>query len=60
MSVFDERYRVVIIEGHHLLIRGTLTGDVLTIINPEPGTAHHPRRRPAGEIDCFDRPSTGL
>ncbi len=40
-SIFDERYRVVAIDGDRLVIRGILTGDVLTIINPEPGDATH-------------------
>jgi hypothetical protein len=32
MSIFDERYRVVAVEGDHLLVRGVLSGEVLTII----------------------------
>ncbi len=36
MSIFDERYRVVSIEGDRLRIRGVLSGNVLTIVNPEP------------------------
>ena len=31
MSIFDEKYRVVAIESDHLLIRGVVSGKVLTI-----------------------------
>src|ERR1700730_198933 len=36
MTVFDERYRVVKVEGDRLLVRGVHSGDVLTIFNSEP------------------------
>jgi len=35
-SVFEEHYRVVAVERNRLLVRGILSGEVLTIINPEP------------------------
>jgi hypothetical protein len=38
MSIFDEQYRVIAIEGDRLVIRGILSGDVLTIVNFEPET----------------------
>jgi len=58
MSIFDERYRVVAIEGDRLLIRGILTGDVLTIINPEPETPLTPEEYPAGKLIALTDPST--
>ena len=36
MSVFDEKYRVVGIDGNRLLVRGVHSGDVLSILNSEP------------------------
>ena len=36
MSIFDEKYRVVGVEHDRLMVRGVQTGEVLTIINPEP------------------------
>jgi hypothetical protein len=42
MSIFDEQYRVVAVESDRLLVRGILSGDVLTIINPEPETCLTP------------------
>jgi hypothetical protein len=41
MSIFDEQYRVVAVESDRLLVRGILSGDVLTIINTEPETPSH-------------------
>jgi hypothetical protein len=35
-SIFDEKYRVVSVQADRLLIRGVLSGEVLTIMNPEP------------------------
>ena len=35
MSIFDEEYRVIAIEGDSLVIQGILTGNILTITNPE-------------------------
>jgi hypothetical protein len=35
-SLFDQQYRVVAVESDRLLIRGILSGDVLTIVNSEP------------------------
>jgi hypothetical protein len=37
-SIFEERYRVVSVESDRLLVRGVLSGEMLTIINPEPET----------------------
>jgi hypothetical protein len=33
-SIFEERYRVVAVESDRLLIRGVLSVEMLTIINP--------------------------
>ena len=35
MSLFDEKYRVVSVEGGRLLVRGIHSGDELTIRNSE-------------------------
>jgi len=57
MSVFDEQYRVVAIEGDRLLIRGVLTGDVLTIVNPEPETPLTQEDYPLGKLIALTDPS---
>lgn len=57
MSIFDERYRVVAIEGDRLVIRGMLSGQVLTIINPEPATPLTPEDYPPGKLIALTDPS---
>ncbi len=57
MSIFHERYRVVAIEGDRLLIRGVLTGDVLTIVNPAPETPLSHEDYPLGKLIALSDPS---
>jgi len=57
MSIFDEQYRVVAIEGDHLLIRGILSGVVLTIVNPEPETPLTLDDYPPGKLIVLTDPS---
>jgi hypothetical protein len=57
MSIFDERYRVVAIEGDRLFIRGVLSGDVLTIVNPEPETPLTREDYPLGKLIALTDPS---
>jgi hypothetical protein len=56
-SIFDEKYRVVAIEGDRLLIRGTLSGAVLTILNPEPETPLTQEDYPVGKLIALTDPS---
>jgi hypothetical protein len=58
MSIFDERYRVVAIEGDRLLIRGVRSGDVLTIVNPQPETPLSHEDFPLGKLIALTDPST--
>ena len=57
MSVFDEKYRVVAIEGDRLVIRGVSSGDVLTIVNPEPETPLTHLDYPVGKLIALTDPS---
>ena len=57
MSIFDEQYRVVAIAGDSLVIRGILSGEVLTIVNPEPGTPLTPEEYPPGKLIALTDPS---
>lgn len=56
-SIFDEQYRVVAIEPDRLVIRGVLSGHVLTIINPEPETPLDPEDYPLGKLIALTDPS---
>ena len=57
MSIFDEEYRVVAIEGDCLLIRGVVSGEVLTIVNPEPDTPLTHEDYPPGKLIALTDPS---
>ncbi len=58
MSIFDEQYRVVAVEGDRLLIRGILSGEVLTIINTAPETPLRQEDYPLGKLIALTDPST--
>jgi hypothetical protein len=57
MSIFDEQYRVVAIESDRLVIRGILSGHVLTILNPEPEAPLTPEDYPLGKLIALSDPS---
>lgn len=56
-EIFDEDYRVVSVEGHRLTIRGIRSGEVLTIINPDPATPLTPTEFPQGKLIALTDPS---
>jgi len=58
MSIFDERYRVVSVEGDRLRVRGILSGEELTIINPEPDIPLSHEEYPPGKLISLTDPST--
>jgi hypothetical protein len=58
MSIFDEQYRVIAVESDRLLVRGILSGEVLTIINPEPETPLTQEDYPAGKLIALTDPLT--
>ncbi|HXO31403.1 MAG TPA: hypothetical protein VN901_03505 [Candidatus Acidoferrales bacterium] len=60
MSIFDEKYRVVSVEGDRLMVRGVHTGDVLTIINPEPEIPISRDDYPVGKLIALTDPSNKL
>ena len=57
-SIFDEQYRVVAIESNRLVVRGILSGEVLTIINPEPETPLSQKDFPPGKLIALSDPSS--
>jgi hypothetical protein len=54
-SIFDEQYRVVAVEGARLLVRGILSGEMLTILNPE--TPLNQEDYPIGKLIALTDPS---
>lgn len=57
MSVFDEKYRVVGVEGDRLLLRGVHSGDVLTILNSEPQIPLTQEEYPVGKLIALTDPA---
>jgi len=57
MSIFDEKYRVVGIENDRLHVRGVHTGDVLTILNPQPEFPISQEDYPVGKLIALTDPS---
>jgi hypothetical protein len=37
-ATFQEQHRVIAVDGDHVLIRGVQSGQILTIVNPQPET----------------------
>jgi hypothetical protein len=57
-SLFDQQYRVVAVEGDRMFVRGIRSGEVLTIINPEPETPLTREDYPPGKLIALSDPST--
>ena len=57
-SIFSEQYRVVSAQSDRLLVRGILSGEVLTILNPEPETPLNQADFPPGKLIALSDPST--
>jgi hypothetical protein len=57
MSVFDEKYRVVGVEADRLLLRGVLSGAVVTVLNSEPEIPLTPEEYPVGKLIALTDPS---
>jgi len=57
-SIFDQQYRVVAVESNRLFIQGILSGEVLTIINPELETPLRAEDYPLGKLIALTDPST--
>src|SRR5437764_13460494 len=47
---FSEKYRVVAVEAERLIIKGIVTGTVLTIINSDPATPLPAEQYPLGQL----------
>ncbi len=56
-SIFEEHYRVVAVESDRLLVRGVLSGEVLTIVNPELETPLTRADYPPGKLIALTDPS---
>lgn len=57
LSIFDEKYRVVGIEGDRLHLRGVHSGAVLTILNSEPEIPLTQEEYPIGKLIALTDPA---
>jgi len=57
-SIFDEQYRVVAVDNDRLMVRGILSGELLTIVNPAPGTILNQTEYPVGKLIALTDPSS--
>lgn len=57
-SIFDQQYRVIAVQADRLLIRGVASGEVLTIINPEPEVPLNQDDYPPGKLIALSDPSS--
>jgi hypothetical protein len=57
-EIFDEKYRVVSVESQRLTIRGIRSGEVLTIVNPDPQIPLSATDYPQGKLIALTDPST--
>jgi hypothetical protein len=60
MSIFDEKYRVLGVEDDRLRVQGVHSGDVLTIMNPQPEIPISPKDYPVGKLIALSDPSKTL
>ena len=57
VGIFGEKYRVLAVESQSLTIRGVRSGEVLTIINPNPEVPLSPAEYPPGKLIALSDPS---
>jgi hypothetical protein len=57
MTIFGEQYRVVAVESDRIVVRGTLSGKMLTIINP-PESPLTQEDYPPGTLIALTDPSS--
>jgi len=58
VGIFGEKYRVLAVESQSLTIRGVRSGEVLTIINPNPDAPLTAAEYPLGKLIALSDPST--
>ena len=57
MAIFDETYRVIAVESQSLVVRGNVTGEILTIVNDDPAMPIREEDYPVGQLIALSDPS---
>lgn len=60
MAIFDETYRVIAVESQALTIQGNVSGEVLTIVNPEPEVPFTAEEYPVGQLIGLTDPTESV
>jgi len=58
MALFDETYRVIAVDSQSLTVRGTISGEVVTIVNTNPEFPLTQEEYPLGQLIALSDPST--
>ena len=58
MALFDETYRVIAVESQSLTVRGTISGEIVTIVNTTPEIPLSEEEYPLGQLIALTDPST--
>lgn len=56
-AIFEQRYRVIAVAADRLQVRGILSGEVLTILNPVPDCPLTEEDYPPGKLIALTDPS---
>jgi hypothetical protein len=58
MAIFDETYRVIAVDSQSLTVRGTMSGEVITIVNTNPEIPLSEAEYPLGQLIALSDPSS--
>ncbi|HEY1262855.1 MAG TPA: hypothetical protein VGF06_04975 [Terriglobales bacterium] len=59
-AIFTEKFRVVAVDAHNLVLRGVRTGELVTITNADPSTPFTQKDYPPGKLIAITDPAKGV
>jgi hypothetical protein len=57
MAIFEQQYRVIAVDAQSLILKGVVTGDVLTIRNADGAAPLSEEDYPPGKLIALNNPS---
>jgi len=58
MALFDETYRILAVESQSLTVRGTVSGEVIRIVNTNPEIPLSEKEYPVGQLIALSDPTS--
>ena len=58
MALFDETYRIIAVESQSLTVRGTVSGEVIRIVNTNPEIPLNEKEYPVGQLIALSDPTS--